>query len=193
MNIGEHKLKNQLVVAPMAGVTDQPFRHQCLAYGAALAVSEMLSSNPEVYASEKSQLRMDHSGEQGIRSVQIVGSEPQRMADAAVYNAERGADIIDINMGCPAKKVNKKLAGSALLQYPDEVEKILKAVVRAVNIPVTLKIRTGWTPEHRNGVEIAKIAESCGIQALTVHGRTRKKTCFEGKPNTTRYATSKRK
>ncbi|MCG9731671.1 tRNA dihydrouridine synthase DusB [Shewanella sp. Isolate13] len=173
MQIGPYRLKNQLIVAPMAGVTDQPFRNLCLRYGAALAVSEMLSSNPEVWDTDKSRLRMTHAGEDGIRSVQIAGSDPELMANAAVVNVQQGAQIIDINMGCPAKKVNKKLAGSALLQDPTQVEAILRAVVAAVDVPVTLKIRTGWAPEHRNGVHIAQIAEDCGIASLAVHGRTR--------------------
>ncbi|MGB0893241.1 MAG: tRNA dihydrouridine synthase DusB [Parashewanella sp.] len=174
MQIGPYQLKNQLIVAPMAGVTDQAFRNLCLRHGAALAVSEMLSSNPDVWDSEKSRHRMTHSGEDGIRSVQIAGADPQLMANAARFNVEQGAQIIDINMGCPAKKVNKKLAGSALMQDPLLVEQILHAVVTAVDVPVTLKIRTGWDPEHKNGVQIAQIAESCGIAALAVHGRTRK-------------------
>lgn len=157
----------------MAGVTDHTFRELCRRFGAALAVSEMLSSNPLVWQSEKSQNRMGHRQETGIRSVQIAGSDPEQMAAAAQYNVEIGADIIDINMGCPAKKVNKKLAGSALLQYPELVEHIIQAVVKAVSVPVTLKIRTGWDPEHRNGVQIARIAEDNGIQALAVHGRTK--------------------
>lgn len=157
----------------MAGVTDHTFRELCRRFGAALAVSEMLSSNPLVWQSEKSQNRMGHRQESGIRSVQIAGSDPEQMAAAAQYNVEIGADIIDINMGCPAKKVNKKLAGSALLQYPELVEQIIQAVVKAVSVPVTLKIRTGWDPEHRNGVQIARIAEDNGIQALAVHGRTK--------------------
>lgn len=173
MQIGPYRLKNQLIVAPMAGVTDQPFRNLCLRYGAALAVSEMLSSNPEVWDTDKSRLRMTHAGEDGIRSVQIAGSDPELMANAAVVNVQQGAQVIDINMGCPAKKVNKKLAGSALLQDPAQVEAILRAVVAAVDVPVTLKIRTGWAPEHRNGVHIAQIAEDCGIASLAVHGRTR--------------------
>ncbi|GIU44388.1 tRNA dihydrouridine synthase DusB [Shewanella colwelliana] len=173
MQIGPYQLKNQLIVAPMAGVTDQPFRNLCLRYGAALAVSEMLSSNPEVWDTDKSRQRMAHAGEDGIRSVQIAGADPDMMAYAAVVNVQQGAQIIDINMGCPAKKVNKKLAGSALLQYPEQVKAILQAVVAAVDVPVTLKIRTGWAPEHRNGVEIAQIAEDCGIASLAVHGRTR--------------------
>ena len=173
MQIGPYQLTNQLIVAPMAGVTDQAFRNLCLRYGAAMAVSEMLSSNPELWDTDKSRQRMSHSGEEGIRSVQIAGSDPDEMAWAARYNVEQGAQIIDINMGCPAKKVNKKLAGSALLQTPELVKRILDAVVTAVNVPVTLKIRTGWDPEHRNGVQIAQIAEESGITALAVHGRTR--------------------
>ena len=173
MQIGPYQLSNQLIVAPMAGVTDQAFRNLCLRYGAALAVSEMLSSNPDVWGSDKSRQRMTHSGEDGIRSVQIAGADPDMMARAAQFNVGQGAQIIDINMGCPAKKVNKKLAGSALMQDPTQVEKILQAVVNAVNVPVTLKIRTGWDPEHKNGVQIAKIAQDCGIAALAVHGRTR--------------------
>ncbi|GIU43466.1 tRNA dihydrouridine synthase DusB [Shewanella algidipiscicola] len=173
MQIGPYQLKNQLIVAPMAGVTDQPFRNLCLRYGAALAVSEMLSSNPEVWDTDKSRQRMTHAGENGIRSVQIAGADPDMMAHAAVVNVQQGAQIIDINMGCPAKKVNKKLAGSALLQQPEQVKAILQAVVAAVDVPVTLKIRTGWAPEHRNGIQIAQIAEDCGIASLAVHGRTR--------------------
>ncbi|MCG9740352.1 tRNA dihydrouridine synthase DusB [Shewanella insulae] len=173
MQIGPYQLKNQLIVAPMAGVTDQPFRNLCLRYGAALAVSEMLSSNPEVWDTDKSRQRMAHAGEDGIRSVQIAGADPDMMAHAAVVNVQQGAQIIDINMGCPAKKVNKKLAGSALLQQPEQVKAILQAVVAAVDVPVTLKIRTGWAPEHRNGVHIAQIAQDSGIASLAVHGRTR--------------------
>lgn len=173
MQIGPYQLTNQLIVAPMAGVTDQAFRNLCLRYGAAMAVSEMLSANPELWDTDKSRQRMAHSGEEGIRSVQIAGADPEQMAWAARFNVEQGAQIIDINMGCPAKKVNKKQAGSALMQYPELVEQILKAVVAAVDVPVTLKIRTGWEPEHRNGVQIARIAEDCGIASLAVHGRTR--------------------
>ena len=173
MQVGPYQLNNQLIVAPMAGVTDQAFRNLCLRYGAALAVSEMVSSNPDVWDTEKSRLRMAHSGEDGIRSIQIAGADPELMANAARVNVEQGAQIIDINMGCPAKKVNKKLAGSALLQDPALVKTILQAVIAAVDVPVTLKIRTGWVPEHRNGVQIAQIAQDCGIAALAVHGRTR--------------------
>jgi tRNA-dihydrouridine synthase B len=161
------------MLAPMAGVTDRPFRQLCRRLGAGLVVSEMLSSNPRVWNTAKSMQRMDHSGESGIRSVQIAGADPDLMAEAAKFNVANGAQIIDINMGCPAKKVNKKLAGSALLQYPDLVESIVRSVVDAVSVPVTLKIRTGWDTDNRNGVEIARIAQENGIQSLAVHGRTR--------------------
>ena len=157
----------------MAGVTDYTFRELCRRFGAGLAVSEMMSSNPLVWQSEKSLNRMTHGDESGLRSVQIAGSDPDQMAEAAVFNVEHGAQIIDINMGCPAKKVNKKLAGSALLQYPELVEQIIQAVVKAVSVPVTLKIRTGWDTDNRNGVQIARIAEDNGIQCLAVHGRTK--------------------
>jgi tRNA-dihydrouridine synthase B len=170
MQIGPYKLKNNLILAPMAGVTDRPFRRLCAEMGAGLVVSEMLSSNPKVWKTVKSLNRMNHEGESGIRSVQIAGSEPALMAEAAQFNVEQGAQIIDINMGCPAKKVNKKLAGSALLQHPQLVADILDSVVKAVNVPVTLKIRTGWDTENRNGIEIARIAEDKGIQSIAVHG-----------------------
>ncbi|MCC5854270.1 MAG: tRNA dihydrouridine synthase DusB [Idiomarina sp.] len=173
MRIGQYQLNNNVLLAPMAGVTDLPFRRLCTELGAGLAVSEMLSSNPETWDSTKSRERRVHDQEPGIRSVQIAGSDPELMARAAQHNVEEGAQIIDINMGCPAKKVNKKLAGSALLKEPGLVRDILAAVTQAVDVPVTLKIRTGWCPETRNGVEIAKLAEAAGIQALTVHGRTR--------------------
>ncbi|MDA8621417.1 tRNA dihydrouridine synthase DusB [Psychrosphaera sp.] len=173
MQIGPYTLDNNLIVAPMAGVTDRPFRQLCRKMGAGLAVSEMLSSNPKVWKTDKSLNRMDHMGETGIRSVQIAGADPDLMAEAAAFNEKNGAQIIDINMGCPAKKVNKKMAGSALMQYPELVESIVKSVVGAVKIPVTLKTRTGWDPDNRNGLEIAKIAERNGIQCLAVHGRTR--------------------
>lgn len=173
MRIGQYQLRNRLIAAPMAGITDRPFRTLCYEMGAGLTVSEMMSSNPQVWESDKSRLRMVHIDEPGIRTVQIAGSDPKEMADAARINVESGAQIIDINMGCPAKKVNRKLAGSALLQYPDVVKSILTEVVNAVDVPVTLKIRTGWAPEHRNCEEIAQLAEDCGIQALTIHGRTR--------------------
>lgn len=138
-----------------------------------MAVSEMLLANPDVWDTQKTRMRMDHSAEGGLRSVQIAGADPEMMAFAARYNVEQGAQIVDINMGCPAKKVNKKLAGSALLRQPDLVRSICQAVVNAVEVPVTLKIRTGWDPDNRNGEEIARIAEDCGIAALAVHGRTR--------------------
>ena len=173
VKIGTYQLVNNVMLAPMAGITDQPFRELCCRLGAGLAVSEMMSSNPKVWNTDKSKRRMVHGKEAGIRSVQIAGSDPQELAFAAQMNAESGAQIIDINMGCPAKKVNKKLAGSALLKDPALVEEIVKAVVNAVDIPVTLKIRTGWCENTRNGVAIAKIAESNGIQSLAVHGRTR--------------------
>ena len=176
MRIGQYQLDNNIILAPMAGVTDRPFRELCRKQGAGLAVSEMLSSNPRVWNSRKSKLRMDYHGESGIRSVQIAGSEPIAMATAAQLCVQQGAQIVDINMGCPAKKVNKKKAGSALLPHPELVRAILESVVDAVDVPVTLKIRTGWDPESRNGLEIAEIAEQSGIQALAVHGRTRQ--CF---------------
>lgn len=138
-----------------------------------MAVSEMLLANPDVWDTQKTRMRMDHSAEGGLRSVQIAGADPEMMAFAARYNVEQGAQIVDINMGCPAKKVNKKLAGSALLRQPDLVRSICRAVVDAVEVPVTLKIRTGWDPDNRNGEEIARIAEDCGIAALAVHCRTR--------------------
>ncbi|MGL6489393.1 tRNA dihydrouridine synthase DusB [Aeromonas hydrophila] len=173
MQIGPHTLETPLIVAPMAGVTDRPFRELCLRLGAGMAVSEMLLANPDVWDTQKTRMRMDHSAEGGLRSVQIAGADPEMMAFAARYNVEQGAQIVDINMGCPAKKVNKKLAGSALLRQPDLVRTICRAVVDAVEVPVTLKIRTGWDPDNRNGEEIARIAEDCGIAALAVHGRTR--------------------
>ncbi|MBG23134.1 MAG: tRNA dihydrouridine synthase DusB [Idiomarinaceae bacterium] len=173
MRIGPYLLDNPVILAPMAGVTDLPFRQLCNELGAGMTVSEMLSSNPRVWQTQKSQMRMGHADEPGIKAVQIAGCEPELMAQAAQHNVANGAQIIDINMGCPAKKVNKKMAGSALLQYPDLVQDILHAVVTAVDVPVTLKIRTGWDPDNRNGVAIAKLAEQAGIQSLAVHGRTR--------------------
>lgn len=179
MQIGSYQLKNRVWLAPMAGITDQPFRKLCAHYQAGLTFSEMMSTNPQVWHTEKSKLRLAHHQDIGINAVQIAGSDPAEMAQAARINVEYGAQIIDINMGCPAKKVNRKLAGSALLQYPDLVQRILNAVVSAVHVPVTLKIRTGWDRQHQNCVEIAKIAEQSGISALTIHGRT--KAClFQG-------------
>jgi tRNA-dihydrouridine synthase B len=173
VQIGSYKLRNNLFVAPMAGVTDRPFRQLCKKLGAGYAVSEMVASNTALYASAKSQRRMNHAGEVEPIAVQIAGAEPEMMAEAAKLNVERGAQIIDINMGCPAKKVCNKWAGSALLQDEPLVARILDAVVGAVDVPVTLKIRTGWDPEHRNAVRVAKMAQSAGIRMLTMHGRTR--------------------
>lgn len=173
MQIGPYKLRNSLFLAPMAGVTDRPFRQLCRRLGAGMAVSEMVSSNSLLWGSKKTLRRADHAGEPEPRSVQIVGADPHMMAEAARVNVDRGAQIIDINMGCPAKKICKVAAGSALLQDEQLVAKILESVVGAVDVPVTLKIRTGWDREHRNGSTIARIAEDSGIQALAVHGRTR--------------------
>lgn len=173
MQIGSHVIENKLVLAPMAGITDQPFRVLCRQFGAGLAVSEMLSSNPALRENHRTLLKANHSGENGLRSVQILGTDPAQMAAAAKFNQERGADIIDINMGCPAKKVCAVAAGSALLKNESLVAQILDTVVNAVEIPVTLKIRTGWDLENRNAIKIAQIAENAGIAALTIHGRTR--------------------
>ena len=173
MQIGAHVLRNGLFVAPMAGVTDRPFRILARRFGAGLAVSEMVSSHPELRGSRKSLLRLDHAGEPGPVSVQIAGADPVMMADAARHNVERGAQIIDINMGCPAKKVCNLYAGSALLGDEPLVARILAAVVAAVAVPVTLKIRTGPHPERRNALRIARIAEDAGVRLLAVHGRTR--------------------
>lgn len=173
MRIGPYLLENQTIVAPMAGVTDRPFRQLCKRMGAALAVSEMVSSDPRLYETRKSKLRTDHAGEVEPVSAQIAGADPDMMALAARHNVAQGAQIIDINMGCPAKKVCNVHAGSALLRDEPLVARILATVVAAVDVPVTLKIRTGWDPESRNAVRIARMAEQSGVQALTVHGRTR--------------------
>ncbi len=173
MRIGPHQLKNNLIVAPMAGVTDRPFRMLCRSMGAGMAVSEMVASNSLLYGSEKTRRRANHEGETDPVSVQIVGADPKMLAQAARYNVDAGAQIIDINMGCPAKKICSVMAGSALLQNEALVAQILEAVVAAVNVPVTLKIRTGWDKQNRNAVRIAQIAEASGIQALAIHGRTR--------------------
>jgi tRNA-dihydrouridine synthase B len=174
MRIGPYTLSNNLVLAPMAGITDRPFRQLCKQLGAGMAVSEMVSSNSLLWGSDKTLRRADHEGEIEPRSVQIMGADPNLMAEAARYNVDNGAQIIDINMGCPAKKVCNVLAGSALLRDEILVGKILEAVVAAVpEVPVTLKIRTGWDRDSRNGVTIGGIAENSGIQALAVHGRTR--------------------
>lgn len=173
MQIGNLTLKNNLVVAPMAGVTDRPFRQLCKKLGAGLAVSEMVTSNSLLYGSEKTKRRANHEGEVDPISVQIAGSDPAMMAEAAKHNVDNGAQIIDINMGCPAKKICNVMAGSALLKDEPLVSQILKAVVNAVDVPVTLKIRTGWDKDNRNAVAVAKMAEDIGIQALAMHGRTR--------------------
>lgn len=172
-NIGPYQLKNNLFLAPMVGVSDTPFREICAETGAGLTIAEMLTSNAELWQNERNRLKRIRPKSDGPHVVQIAGSDPELMAQAASLNADLGADAIDINMGCPAKKVLKKAAGSALLKDSELVERILKTVVAAVDVPVTLKIRTGWSPETRNGVEIAKIAEASGIRLLTVHGRTR--------------------
>ena len=173
MQLGPYALRNGLFVAPMAGVTDRPFRTLCRRFGAGLAVSEMVSSKPELRGTRKSLLRTDHEGEAAPVAVQIAGADPLMMADAARYNVDRGAQIIDINMGCPAKKVCNVAAGSALLSDEALVARILEAVVGAVEVPVTLKIRTGPDPANRNALRIARIAQESGIRMLSVHGRTR--------------------
>ncbi len=173
MRIGPYLIDPPVVLAPMAGVTDKPFRLLCKQLGAGLAVSEMTTADPRLWTTRKSLQRMDHAGEPDPVSVQIAGYDPAMLADAARYNADRGAQIIDINMGCPAKKVCNVYSGSALLQDETLVARILVAVVAAVDIPVTLKIRTGWNRDNRNGVRIARIAQDSGIAALAVHGRTR--------------------
>jgi tRNA-dihydrouridine synthase B len=176
MRIGNHTLANNVFVAPMAGVTDRPFRQLCRAFGAGHAVSEMVTSRKDLWNSLKTSRRADHQGEPGPIAVQIAGTDAQMMAEAAVYNVERGAQIIDINMGCPAKKVCNKWAGSALMQDEPLAISIAEAVVRAcqpMGVPVTLKMRTGWSQEHRNAVRLARAFEACGVQMLTVHGRTR--------------------
>ncbi|HEX7803266.1 MAG TPA: tRNA dihydrouridine synthase DusB [Pseudoxanthomonas sp.] len=173
MRIGTYRIEPSLILAPMAGVTDKPFRQLCKRLGAGLAVSEMTTGNPRLWHTRKSLHRMDHIGEPAPVSVQIAGTEPQVLADAARHNVDHGAQIIDINMGCPAKKVCNAWAGSALMRDETLVARILETVVRAVEVPVTLKIRTGWNAENRNGLNIARIAENAGIAALAVHGRTR--------------------
>ncbi len=173
IDIGPYQLKNSLFLAPMVGVSDTPFREICAEAGAGLTIAEMLTSNADLWKNVRNRLKRIKPKSCGPHVVQIAGSDPQLMAQAAAMNAEFGADSIDINMGCPAKKVLKKAAGSALLKDEKLVKRILTAVVAGVDVPVTLKIRTGWSPDTRNGVEIAKIAEGCGIRLLTVHGRTR--------------------
>jgi tRNA-dihydrouridine synthase B len=173
VQIGPHSIHGRCVLAPMAGLTDQVFRNICRNFGAALAVSEMNTADTELWSSRKSLPRLNFTGENGLRILQIAGSEPAQLAVAAKAAEQLGADIVDINMGCPAKKVCKKLSGSALLKDEALVTRILEAVTAATRLPVTLKIRTGWDTENRNGVRIAQIAEQTGIQALAVHGRTR--------------------
>lgn len=185
IQIGPYRLGGRALLAPMAGVTDLPFRRLCRRMGAALAASEMLSADARLWGTDESRRRRDHSGETEPRVVQIAGGEPRMMADAARRNVDAGAQVIDVNMGCPARKVCNRDAGSALLRDERLVAAILEATVQAAGVPVTLKMRTGWDPSHRNGVAIARIAESCGVAALAVHGRTR--ACrFEG---TAEYAT----
>jgi tRNA-dihydrouridine synthase B len=173
LQIGPYRLTGKVLLAPMAGISDQPFRQLCHQFGAALCGSEMLSADQRLWTTAKSRHRMDHHGECGIRAVQLAGSDPETLAEAARANVELGAEIIDINMGCPAKKVCNRLCGSALLGDEELVRRIFDAVIAAVDVPVTVKIRTGPDPMRRNAVRIAQLAESCGIAALAIHGRTR--------------------
>jgi tRNA-dihydrouridine synthase B len=178
MHIGPYRLPNNLALAPMAGVTDLPFRLLCRRMGAGIAAGEMLTCDVRLWRTEKSQRRMDHSGEAEPRIVQIAGGDARMMVEAAQRNADAGAQIIDINMGCPAKKVCNRAAGSALMKDESLVRDILESVVKSVSVPVTLKMRTGWDPSNRNAVAIARMAEDIGVQALAVHGRTR--ACMYG-------------
>ena len=176
LQIGQHHLANRVFVAPMAGVTDRPYRQLCKRLGAGYAVSEMAASNALLWASDKTTRRINHDGEASPKAVQIAGADPTMMAQAARFNVERGAQIIDINMGCPAKKVCKLAAGSALMQTPALIREILESViesVRGTQVPVTLKMRTGWNTENRNAPEIARMAQDLGISMITIHGRTR--------------------
>ena len=173
VKIGPYTLQSNILLAPMAGVTDRPFRMLCRRFGAGLAASEMLTADVRLWDTPKSRRRMDHSGEPTPRVVQIAGFDPAMMAEAARRNVGHGAQVIDINMGCPAKKVCNRLAGSALLQDEALVERILRSVVQAVEVPVTLKTRTGWSRDQKNGLIIARIAEDSGVQAIAIHGRTR--------------------
>ncbi|MCP5143684.1 MAG: tRNA dihydrouridine synthase DusB [Gammaproteobacteria bacterium] len=173
MKIGSHSIDPPLILAPMAGVTDKPFRRLCRAHGAGYAVSEMTTSDPRLWRSRKSRHRLDHAGESAPIGIQIAGADPVSLAEAARFNVGHGAQIIDINMGCPAKKVCNAWSGSALMRDEALVGRILDAVVAAVDVPVTLKIRTGWSTDNRNGVAVARIAQAAGITALAVHGRTR--------------------
>jgi len=174
VKIGPYQLSNNLLLAPMAGITDLPFRQLCRHNGAAMAFSEMVSSKPALRKNHRTLLKSEQKGELEPRAIQLLGTDPRQMAEAALHNVAQGAQIIDINMGCPAKKVCNVAAGSALLRDEKLVESILAAVVDAVNVPVTLKIRTGWDKQNINAPSIAKIAEKSGIQALTIHGRTRR-------------------
>ena len=173
MNIGPYSLRNNVFVAPMAGVTDRPFRQLCKQLGAGYAVSEMAASDPRLWATEKTSRRTNHDGEMEPKAVQIAGADPAMLADCAKFNVDRGAQIIDINMGCPVKKVCQSWCGSALLQNEKLVGQILDAVVGAVDVPVTLKFRTGWDRQNRNALSIARMAQASGIAMLTLHGRTR--------------------
>ena len=187
MQIGPFLLANRLFVAPMAGVTDRPFRQLCRQFGAGYAVSEMVTSRRDLWHTLKTSRRADHAGEPGPIAVQIAGVDPEEMADAARYNIDRGAQIIDINMGCPAKKVCKKWAGSALMQNEPLAMQIIDAVVAACDphrVPVTLKMRTGWSAQCRNAVQLGRLAENAGVAMLTVHGRTREQG-IRKRPNTT--------
>ena len=172
-SIGPYTINSQLALAPMAGISDKPFRNLCRRYGAGMTVSEMVTSDPRLWHSTKSSWRLDIEGEAEPRIVQIAGSDPQMMARAAQMVVHKGAQIVDINMGCPAKKVCNRAAGSALLRDEKLVARILEAVVQNVSVPVTLKIRTGWDRAHKNAIRIARLAEDAGIAALTIHGRTR--------------------
>jgi len=188
MHLGPYTLANNVFVAPMAGVTDRPFRHLCRSFGAGYAVSEMVTSRKDLWASLKTSRRANHEGEAGPVAVQIAGTDAQMMAEAAAYNVGRGAQIIDINMGCPAKKVCNKWAGSALMQDEPLAIAIAEAVVAACaphGVPVTLKMRTGWSADHRNAVTLARAFEAAGVQMLTVHGRTRE----QGYQGQAEYAT----
>ncbi|WP_115134778.1 tRNA dihydrouridine synthase DusB [Neisseria zoodegmatis] len=173
MQIGSYSIDNPIALAPMAGITDKPFRQLCREYGAGWAVGEMLNSDPTLRQTRKTLRRSDFEGEKGVVAVQIAGNDPAQMAEAARYNVEQGAQVVDINMGCPAKKVCNVLAGSALLQNEPLVADILHAVVKAVDVPVTLKTRLGWHDEHKNILTVARIAEDAGIAAIAIHGRTR--------------------
>jgi len=188
MHIGPYTLANNLFVAPMAGVTDRPFRMLCKQLGAGYAVSEMVTSRKDLWSSLKTSRRADHTGESGPIAVQIAGTDAAMMAEAAVYNIERGAQIIDINMGCPAKKVCNKWAGSALMQDEQLAIEIVEAVVQACaprNVPVTLKMRTGWCQAEKNALVLARAAEAAGVQMVTVHGRTASRA-IRARPSTTR-------